>query len=116
MFQVNNATRYWLYHRAADGRKSFDGLCGLVVNEMKQPIEKGDVFIFLNRRRTHLKALAWEGDGFSLYCKRLEAGSFELPSALSAGTHSILSSRQLLLIMHGVSLKKVLYRKRYIAA
>lgn len=116
MFQVNNAVRYWLYHYAADGRKSFDGLCGLVNNEMKQPIQAGDVFIFLNRRRTHLKALAWEGDGFSLYCKRLESGSFELPSGLLAGTHSILSSRQLMLILHGVSLKKVSYRKRYAAA
>lgn len=107
--------RYWLYHQPADARKSFDGLCGLVANEMKLEIQTGDVFIFLNRRRTHLKALSWEGDGFSLYYKRLEVGSFELPASLLADTHSVLTARQLMLILHGVSLKKASYRKRYAA-
>lgn len=115
MFPVTTGVRYWLYHHPADARKRFDGLCGLVANEMQVEIKTGDVFIFLNRRRTHLKALAWEGDGFSLYYKRLEAGTFELPANLLAGTHSSLNTRQLMLILHGVSLKKASYRKRYAA-
>lgn len=115
MLQLNNALRYWLYHHPADVRKSFDGLYGIVTNEMHLPVQAGDVFIFLNRRRTHLKALMWEGDGFSLYYKRLEAGSFEFPANLPDATHSPVSARQLLLILQGISLQKARYRKRYAA-
>lgn len=115
MLQLSNVLRYWLYHHPADARKSFDGLCGIVANEMHLPIQAGDVFVFLNRRRTHLKVLMWEGDGYCLYYKRLEAGSFELPANLSAGSHSALTARQLLLMLQGVSLQKAHYRKRYAA-
>jgi transposase len=60
--------------------------------------------------------LQWEGDGFSLYYKRLESGTFEMQVCMQEGTHSIISSKQLLLILQGISLKKAHYRKRYIAA
>lgn len=101
-----------LYQGWADARKSFDGLSGIVTNEMALPLQTGDVFIFINRRRTHIKLLQWEGDGYGIYCKRLEEGTFEMP-AVKAGAHVQLTSRQLMLILQGVSLKKVVYRKRY---
>lgn len=56
-------------------RKSFDGLSGIVQNELKQDPISTAIFIFLNRRRNQVKLLLWEGDGFSLYHKRLEKGS-----------------------------------------
>ncbi len=116
MLQINNTTRYWLFHQWTDIRKSFDGLSGLVLNELNMEIETGDVFIFLNKRQTHLKALQWEGDGFGLYYKRLEEGSFELPAAILEGTHSAITAKQLTLILQGISLKKAFYRKRYLPA
>lgn len=69
MLQINNATHYWLYHKWADVRKSFDGLSGLVTNELGMEIQTGDVFIFLNKRQTHLKALE--------LCKRLHNSNYE---------------------------------------
>jgi len=115
MLQINNSTRYLLYNSWADARKSFDGLSGIVTNEMQMPIEQGDVFVFLNKRQTYLKCLQFEGDGFSLYSKRLEEGTFEFPDPTTPDqAHSIITSRQLTLILQGVSLKKVHYRKRYI--
>jgi transposase len=114
MFSIHTATRYLLYHRWADVRKSFDGLSGIVTNELKMPMALGDVFIFLNKRQTHIKLLQWEGDGYSLYYKRLEKGTFELPIGVSDGTHSIISAKQLMLVLQGISLKKAVYRKRYI--
>jgi transposase len=101
-----------LYQGWADARKSFDGLSGIVTNEMDLPLQTGDVFIFINRRRTHIKLLQWEGDGYGIYCKRLEEGTFEMP-ARRAGIYAQLTSSQLMLILQGVSLKKVVYRKRY---
>jgi hypothetical protein len=75
----------------------------------------GDVFIFVNKRQTHIKLLQWEGDGYSLYYKRLESGTFEMPACTGEGTHSTIGSKQLVLILQGISLKKAHYRKRYIA-
>ncbi len=114
MLQINNTTRYLLYNSWADARKSFDGLSGIITNEMQMPIEQGDVFIFLNKRQTHIKCLQWEGDGFGLYYKRLEEGTFEFPDTTTPeNTHSIITSKQLTLILQGISLKKAHYRKRY---
>lgn len=64
-------------------RKGFDGLSGLVREGLLKDPLSGDVFIFFNKRRTHVKLLLWERDGFSLYHKRLERGTYELPSTAS---------------------------------
>ena len=74
----------------------------------KDPLS-GDVFIFFNRRRTHVKLLVWERDGYSIYHKRLEQGSYELP----IGENVELTSDQLMLILRGISLKTVRMRKRF---
>ena len=84
-----------------------------MTNDLIMPIVSGDVFIFLNRRQTHIKLLQWEGDGFGMYYKRLEEGTFELPAGFMESTHSEISSKQLSFILQGVSLKKAFYRKRY---
>lgn len=88
-------------------RKSFDGLSGLVRSQMGRDPLSGDVFIFLNRRRTHIKLLVWDRSGFVLYYKRLEEGTFELPASEAP------SWDQLVMMLEGVSMKKVRYRKRY---
>lgn len=92
-------------------RKSFDGLCGIIKNKMQQDVLTGDVFIFLNKRRTHIKLLLWERDGFAIYYKRLERGTFELPANNDAQLP--ITHQQLLLVLQGISLKAVQYRKRY---
>lgn len=112
MLSLQSGNRYMLYQGWADARKSFDGLSGIVTNEMHLPLQTGDVFVFINRRRTHIKLLQWEGDGYGVYCKRLEEGTFEMPAA-GPGAHVLLTVRQLMLILQGVSLHKVVYRKRY---
>ncbi len=107
MITFSPAQRYFLYRKAADMRKSFDGLCGLVTAGLKRDPLSGEVFVFINRRRTHIKLLVWDRSGFVLYYKRLEKGSFEIPET---GT---LSWHQLVLMLEGISLKSARYRKRY---
>lgn len=89
--------------------KSFDGLSGLVQQEMKQQVLGGDVFIFLNRRRNQVKLLCWERDGLAVYHKRLEKGTFELPAAGSE-TVITLSALQLRLILEGIQLQSIRHR------
>jgi transposase len=60
-------------------RKSFDALSGLVRTGMGRNPLSGEVFLFLNKNRTHLKLLHWESGGLVLYYKRLEKGRFPLP-------------------------------------
>jgi hypothetical protein len=55
-------------------RKSFDGLQGLVVNELEMDSLSGDIFIFINKRRDRVKILVWDRNGFWLFYKRLEQG------------------------------------------
>ena len=64
-------------------RKGFDGLSGLVREGlMKDPLG-GDVSIFFNKRRSQVKLLLRERDGFLIYHKRLEKGMYELPTSTS---------------------------------
>jgi len=79
MFHLGSEHRYYLYRNSCDMRKSFDGLCGLVQNNLHRNPLSGDVFIFLNKLCTHIKLLHWEEGGFVLYYKRLESGRISLP-------------------------------------
>jgi transposase len=112
MLHLSAACNYYLYTSNVDMRKGFDSLCGLVTDQMQLDALSGSVFIFFNRRRTHVKLLLWEGDGFSIYYKRLEKGTFELPVTNSQLTTARLDARQLQLILQGISLRKVVYRSR----
>jgi transposase len=94
-------------------RKSFDGLSGIVQNELKKDPLSTAVFIFLNRRRNQVKLLLWEGDGFSLYHKRLEKGTYELPAASDGQVAVYIEADQLLLLLKGISLRHVRRQKRY---
>ena len=94
-------------------RKSFDGLSGMVRNELQKDPLSGEVFIFINKRRNQVKILLWEGDGFSLYYKRLEKGTYELPSWKGQTPSVELRSDELMLILQGISLKSVRRRKRF---
>lgn len=94
-------------------RKSFDGLSGIVRNGLQKDPLTGDIFIFFNKRRNQVKLLLWERDGFSLYYKRLERGTYELPSLTSPSASVELRSDELMLILQGISLKSVRRRERF---
>ena len=101
---------YYLYDQPTDMRKSFNTLGAIVTKQMNLGLMSGAGFVFINRRKTHLKMLRWEGDGFSLYFKRLERGTFEHLTQLNAYR---LSYEKLLLILQGIETKKVIKRKRF---
>ena len=103
---------YFLYTGKTDMRKGIDSLSGIVSNELKKNPLTGDLFIFMNARRNQLKMLHWQGDGFALYYKRLEKGSYELPLA-DGLNYMPLTSERLLYILQGVVLKSVQLRARY---
>lgn len=84
-------------------------LSGLVRNELGFDPLSGDVFVFLGKRRNQIRLLQWDKDGFAMYMKKLEQGTFEWPK----GEEMRLTSQQLTLLLQGVMLESVRLRKRY---
>lgn len=90
-------------------RKGFWGLGSIVVSQMGKELKNGSGYVFINNRGNLLKILIWEGDGFSIYYKQLERGTFEHPVTES---HDI-SYDKLMLILRGINSEKIEKRKRY---
>jgi len=67
LFALTAATRIYLYRAPCDMRKSFDGLCGLIRSELGADPLSGSLFVFCNRRRSMIKFLYWDRDGFAIY-------------------------------------------------
>ncbi|MDZ4709355.1 MAG: IS66 family insertion sequence element accessory protein TnpB [Saprospiraceae bacterium] len=114
MLHLSKGQGYWLYGEDTDMRKGFDRLHGLVKDQMHQDIFRGDIYIFINKRRNQIKLLHWEGDGLSMYYKRLEKGTYELPRGTIQGGGITISSEQLQYILSGIILNSIKRRKRYV--
>jgi transposase len=111
MFGLHSQQRFLLYSQATDMRKSFDGLAGLVRNELGQEPQNGTVYLFINKRRDRLKLLHGSASGFTLYYKRLESGTFELPQYDDNTTTLKLNYAQLVLLVDGLTITNIQRRK-----
>jgi len=113
MFTLSSSLHYHLYSQPTDMRKSFNGLSGIIRNELGENPCCGDVFIFINRLRNKIKLLHWQGNGFTLYYKRLEQGTFELLEYDPQVGSITLSYAQLVLLVDGLSIKNIQKRKLF---
>ena len=109
MLALSSAVRYFLYHEPADMRCGINSLAGLVRNKLGFDPMNGDVFVFIGKRSNQIRFLQWDRDGFAMYIKKLEQGTFERP-VLSGNA---VTSSQLTLLLQGVRLVSVNYRRRY---
>jgi len=98
---------------ATDMRKSFDGLSGIIRGTFGGDPADGSLFLFVNKRRDRIKALWWDGDGYVLWYKRLEEGTFETVPDRSGEQRVRIDSTQLAMILGGVRLTTAQRRKRY---
>ncbi len=113
MLHLSASCKYYLHRKPTDMRKGFDSLCGIISSELQMNVLSGSVFIFINKKHTQVKLLLWEGDGFAIYYKRLEKGTYELPLINNNEKDLSISNEALQYILQGVSLKSVRKRKRY---
>jgi len=113
-FGFEEAPKVFLYGEPADMRKGFDGLYGLVVNNMDLDPRIGYLFVFLNAQRTRIKVLHWNTDGLAIFHKRLEQGTFKRPSSRKNAMSSELTKEELFMILRGIDFEKTKKRKRYI--
>ena len=114
MYSLTSANRYYLYQGFVRMNLGIDGLFKIIRLEMKDlsPVS-GDIFLFFNNNFATRISNSGVGDGFLLYYKRLEGGSFELPTFNPHTGNYEISYQVLSFILNGVSLKSVRLRKRF---
>jgi transposase len=110
MFGLSPATKVFVGVEAVDMRKGFEGLYGLVRDQLGQDPLSGHLFLFTNRSRTRLKALVWDGSGLWVCGKRLEKGRFYWP-AQQAGPSVTMRPEELALLINGLDLTQVQPRR-----
>ena len=79
MIHLPASVRVYLCTSPCDMRRSFDGLHALVTGAMKLDAFAGHLFVFANRRKDRVKILYWDRDGFAVWAKRLEEGTYAMP-------------------------------------
>ena len=109
------AVRIYVATEPTDMRKAFDGLAAAVSHVLDHDPLSGHLFVFFNRRSDRVKILWWDGDGFALFYKRLEQGTFRaFAEAPAAGTKAlVVPAAELALILQGIDLQGARRRKRW---
>jgi transposase len=107
------AVRIWLATQPADMRCSFDRLAELARRVTGQDPLCGHLFLFRSRGGDRLKVLYWDKDGYALWYKRLEEGTFKLPKIDGSQKSVELRASELAMLLDGIDLKSVRRVKRY---
>ncbi len=112
MLRLPASTRIFLCASVTDMRRSFDGLAFMTRELIGQDPLTGHLFVFRNRRGDRMKILWWDGDGYAIFYKRLEEGTFQFPAPRADGSVEIDAST-LALIFDGVDTTTVKRRRRF---
>ena len=115
MLTFSRAMKIYFSLQPADMRKSFDGLSAMVQMVLDADPLSGHLFVFINKRADRMKAIYWDGDGYAVWCKRLEQGTFRMPM-LRRGKHDVrieMTSAELSMLLEGIEVKNVRRRTRY---
>jgi transposase len=112
MLTVTQALRIYVCTRPVDMRNGENGLSGLVQCFMGQNPLSGHWFVFRNRRGNRLKVLYFDRDGYAIWSKHLQRGTFRLPDTASGGAVEV-DGVGLSMILGGIDMKMVRRRKRF---
>ena len=113
MLSIPGNVRIYLCTLPTDMRKSFDGLQTLVQQVFEQDPLDGHLFLFLNRRGDRLKLLWWDRDGLALFYKRLEAGTYQVPTTSDQAKGIEIDTAHLAMLLSGIDISSAKRRKRY---
>jgi transposase len=113
MIHLPASVRVYLCLTACDMRKSFDGLHTLVREHLELDPFAGHLFVFASRRRDRVKILYWDRDGFAIWSKRLEQGTYGVPFGAGEANRREITAQELGAILSGIDLAQAARRKRY---
>jgi transposase len=104
VLSLSSTLRIFLAVEPADMRKGFDGLSQLVRERIARDPLSGHLFVFRNKRRDRIKILYWDKDGFALWYKRLEKGTFRFPEAVDGRVE--VTPAEIAAILEGIDLSR----------
>ena len=114
MLSLPRSLRIFVAVDPVDFRKAFDGLCAVLRDQFGDDPLGGDLFVFFNRRRDRVKLLLWDANGFWLFYKRLERGTFEtLPGSMTRGQRVEIDRGRLTSLLDGLEIRNSRYRKHF---
>ena len=113
MMHLPASVRVYLCLTVCDMRKSFDSLHTLVRDHLALDAFAGHLFVFAGRRRDRLKILYWDRDGFALWSKRLEEGTFAWPAEEEGAVGREITAQELGAVLSGIDLRRAERRRRY---
>jgi transposase len=94
-------------------RRSFDALHGLVTSVMELAALGGHLFVFSNRKKDRVKLFYWDRDGFAIWSKRLEAGTYAMPFSKREERRAEITAQELSALLSGIDPSQAKRRKRY---
>jgi transposase len=103
MLAISANARLFLCQIPVRMHKSFEGLSAIIEQMFPGELLSGAFFIFLSRRKDHMKVLYWDGDGFVIFYKRLEKGSF----AVKKDGPPFIPRREFLMLLEGITPKRL---------
>ena len=114
MIHLPGSVRVYLCLTPCDMRKSFDSLHALVREHLELDAFAGHLFVFTSRRRDRVKIMYWDRDGFALWSKRLEEGTYAMPPATEVTERRReITTQELAALLSGIDLQQASRRKRY---
>jgi transposase len=114
MIHLPASVRVYLCLTPCDMRKSFDSLRTLVHDHLELDAFAGHLFVFTSRRRDRVKILYWDRDGFAVWSKRLEEGTYAIPFGDAAPERRReITAQELGALLSGIDLGTAKRRRRY---
>jgi transposase len=114
MLTLPSSVRIYVAAEAVDLRRGFDGLAAAARSVIGESPLSGHLFVFLNRRKNRIKLLVWDRTGWLLLYKRLERGTFELPTQpVAPRRHVEVDAGELGLMLEGLDLRDARRRTRW---
>jgi transposase len=107
------SVRIYLCTAPTDMRCGFDRLAVLVREFLGHDPLSGHLFLFVSRGKDRLKIFYWDADGFALWYKRLEEGTFRIPAVTGRGTSVELKASELAMLLEGIDLKSLKRTRRF---
>jgi len=111
MLSFPAAVKVYLCTVPCDMRRAFDGLSRMAEHVIQGNPFSGHLLVFCNRRGDRVKILYWDRDGWAIWYKRLEAGTFQFPFA-ETGRKEV-AAWELAVLLEGIDLSQGKRRKRY---
>ena len=108
-----SGVRIFLCTAATDMRRGFDRLAAMVEQSLRQDPLSGNLFVFRNRGGDKLKILYWDKDGFCIWYKRLEEGTFRFPREVDGQESIEVRASELAMLLEGIDLRSLKRVKRF---